>query len=434
MKMNFLKKIVIVIMMNSLFLLHAADHRNRTHSVNKAIQTIGKIKEKKLSIVEQLHNVVKDGKVVGQLRMLYSDLNNNNRPNTYATAIGGMLKYETAQYKGLSTAVALVTTNDIRSLSGEGEALNEELSGLKRSYTQLSEAYVNYKYKYLSLRAGRQKIDTPLADSDDIRMIANSFEAYRISYAHKGFSFTLGDLVRWQGIDAGLDNGWVQTGEKGVQYGALTYSNKIVDISLWVYNFSNPSQEMLAAGSDAVANVSIYSDISGHFNLKKHLFMHLNAQFLSQTEKENSGVAAQIYGVMGEMVYRKFAFRLAYNYAAKKENKQSFSGYGGGTLYTSMDKMILDEITAQRKSDAVMAALSYHHKHLHFLYAYGDFRGDEDSSGIKAHIIEQNIAMKYKYNKAVTIGAIYVIDTNKQEPYSTLMNEKNARMLFAYNF
>ncbi|MEN4053673.1 MULTISPECIES: hypothetical protein [Sulfurimonas] len=410
------------------------ENRNRVHSVNKAIQKITKVKEKEPSIVEKLHSVVKDGKVIGQFRTLYSGFENKNSVNNYATAVGGMLKYETAQYHGVSAAAAMVTTNDIRALSGENQKYNEELSGTSRSYTQLSEAYLNYSYKTLELRAGRQIIDTPLADSDDIRMVGNSFEAYTAQYLYNHWNFMFGHLQRWQGNDAGLDKGWVKTGKNGSQYMGISFSNKVLDISAWYYNFSNPSVEDIAQGDDKVANRSFYTDISAHINVKKELFLHFNGQYLKQKELDNSQIAADIYGVMGEIVYNKLGLRLAYNSSNKKSAKQSFSGYGGGTLFTSMDSMILDEITADRKADAIMAAVSYYYKRLKFLYAYGDFKGEADTSGVKAHIIEQNIAAKYKYNKALTIGAIYVIERNKEYSQSLEFNNDNFRLLFAYNF
>ena len=416
-------------------LLHAGDaNRDRTHSVNKAIQKITKVTEKAPSIVEQLHNVVKDGKVTGQFRTLYSGFNHKNTTNTYATAVGGMLKYETAQYKGVSAAAAMVTTNDIRALSGAEEAHNDGLSGKGRSYTQLSEAYLNYSYKALTLRGGRQIIDTPLADSDDIRMLPNTFEAYTMLYNYKNLTFMLSDLERWQGRDAGIDNGWSKTGKNGVQLAGVSFSDKLLDASAWYYNISDPSSQDIANGSEAVANRTLYSDLSAHINLDDGVFLHLNLQYLLQKELDASNIAANIYGFMGEVVYHKFGIRVAYNGSKKEQGKKSFGGYGGGTLYTSMDTMILDEITADRDAHAVMGAMSYHYKHLKFLYAYGDFRGHADSLGIKAHIVEQNIAAKYKYNKAVTVGAIYVLDRNKEEPKSLAFNDDNVRFLFIYNF
>ena len=46
----------------------------------------------------------------------------------------------------------------------------------------MAEAYINYKYDTLNFRAGRQVLNTPLADSDDICMIQNTFEAYVATY------------------------------------------------------------------------------------------------------------------------------------------------------------------------------------------------------------------------------------------------------------
>ena len=408
--------------------------RDRVHSVNKAIQKVTQTKAKEQSVVEELHSVVKSGKVSGQFRTLYSTYKNTNAPDTYATAVGGMLKYETAQYHGWSLAAAMITTNDIRTLSGEGQKHNSELSGERRSYTEVSEAYIDYQYKTLQLRAGRQIFDTPLADSDDTFMVMNSFEAYTAFYTQKEWSVMLGHFDRWQGVDADLDKGWIKTGKNGVSFAGLTYTNKFLDLNAWYYDFSNPSDEDLLNGDLALANRSLYTDISAHLYFKKDFFLHLNGQYLLQKSYDNSDVAANIYGLMGEVVYNKLGVRLAYNKAQKESGKESFVGYGGGGLYTSMDSVTLDVITQDRSAYAAVGILSYHYKRMKFLYAYGLFKGSANSQGVEAKIVEQNFGVKYEYNKALTVAAIYALDRDRENPASLDYNDDNLRLFLAYNF
>ncbi len=47
-----------------------------------------------------------------------------------------------------------------------------------QSYSILGESYLKFQYGNSSIKAGRQIIDTPYADSDDIGMVPNSFEGY----------------------------------------------------------------------------------------------------------------------------------------------------------------------------------------------------------------------------------------------------------------
>jgi len=169
------------------------------------------------------------------------------------------------------------------------------------------------------LRFGRQTIDTPLADSDDIRMISNSFEAYVANYKIENFSLMAGYLNRWQGHDAGIDNGWVKMGKSGVSFIGLNYFSKAFDTSLWYYNILNQ-------------NNSLYMDFNRHFKLQDGIAFHFSGQYLKQNEFNDSGIEANIYGAMAQVDVSSVSFLLAYNFATKK--KQSFSGFGGGVLYT----------------------------------------------------------------------------------------------------
>jgi imipenem/basic amino acid-specific outer membrane pore len=49
------------------------------------------------------------------------------------------------------------------------------------NYSMVGELYAQYKSGNTTLKGGRQKLDTPMAGSDDARMTPNLFEAYLIS-------------------------------------------------------------------------------------------------------------------------------------------------------------------------------------------------------------------------------------------------------------
>ncbi len=374
----------------------------------------------------------------GNIRLMYSGYNNDNGADTYATAVGGQLKYELAKYKGFNAAVAFTMTHDLDFASGdknEGER-NDELSGIKGSYMEVTEAYIDYEFQGLNLRAGRQLLDTPLADSDDIRVVPNRFEAYIASYIINGISLTVGYLSQWQGVDAGLDrdDSWVRTGKDGVSFGGIKFSNGYVEANAWYYNISNVSTTDIANGADANGNGAIYIDTTGSYTFSDDLEVHAGVQYLKESELDNSNVEANIYGVMAGVVVNSLGFNIAYNKSAKESGKHSFSGYGGGTLFTNMDAMILDEITEDRDAQAVVAGFVYEISDFNLLYTYGDFKGNTDSTGAKAHITEQNIGVEYSSNDNLTVGATYVIDTNKKDPISTNFNDKNFRVLVSYNF
>ncbi len=425
---------IVLISLHVTLQANESDNREREHSVRDVVGNIIQTKQTEISIVYQFKKMFQEGKVSGNLRSISSLFDNKLSADTYATAVGGELKYELAEFHGFNAGVAFRTTYDINFLSGQADNKNEDLSGAKGDTTRLSEAYITYKNKEFNLRFGRQIIDTPLADSDDIRMIPNTFEAYMASYEMNNFSFMVAHLSNWQGYDAGLDNEWVKMGENGVNFVGVTYSDKVFDIDLWYYNISNASQEDINNGVVENGNNSFYTDISGHFDMNKDVFLHLAVQYLKQSELDGSGVEANIYGTMTQVVMKNINFGLAYNFATREKEKRSFSGFGGGALYTSMDTMILDEITQDRRARAFVASFGCMISGIKFFYAHGDFSGDEDSVGVKEHIIAQNIGVEYTTKNELILSAVYARHQNKEAPASTFYTDNYLRILASYNF
>lgn len=132
-----------------------------------------------VNAAEDLSSMFSEGKTSGQIRMFSIDRlyqgSAGNTTHRNDTALGGHLKFETADYKGLYFGTALYTTNGIASSPTKDPSL---LGPNTEGYSILGEAYAGFKYGKTSFKAGRQKLDTPLAGSDDARMLPNLFEAY----------------------------------------------------------------------------------------------------------------------------------------------------------------------------------------------------------------------------------------------------------------
>ncbi|MEA2099316.1 MAG: hypothetical protein U9P72_04215 [Campylobacterota bacterium] len=405
------------------------EKRDRVPSVRDAIQTISEIEQEDVTVVSGVKRMFKYGKISGELSSIYSGYYNENATNNYATAVGTQLKYELAEFKGLNAGVALSLSQDIGAFSGENDKYNPELSSDDKFYAEIGEAYINYKYQNFNFRGGRQVIDTPLADSDDIRMIPNSFEAYIANYEQDDFSFMAGALTKWQGVDSGLDvdKHWQKTGEDGTYFGGLSYVNDVLEGSVWYYDIS-------ADAVDNIANKTLYADIFANYKISDDFSLYGGVQYLTQSEVENSGIESNIYGVMAEFIAYDIGFNIAYNKSTQQANKGSFSGFGGGTLFTNMDSMIIDAITIDREVDVIVAGLSYSVGDFNFLYAYGNFDGGANSASQKEHIIEQDIAIEYTPNDDFTIASVYTINEDKEDTDSNGGDWSNFRILLSYNF
>ena len=135
-----------------------------------------------------------DGKISGQIRTFWVDREYQgtagNDTHRDAMAIGGNLKYETDEYHGFSIGAAGYTSNAILINSPRddymraGTATRNDMTLLgsdNDNYVFLGEMYGQYKFANTTLKAGRQKMDTPLTGTDDARMVPNLFEAYMIT-------------------------------------------------------------------------------------------------------------------------------------------------------------------------------------------------------------------------------------------------------------
>ncbi|MDQ1338633.1 MAG: hypothetical protein QG617_1600 [Campylobacterota bacterium] len=372
-----------------------------------------------------VNEMFEEGKVSGQIRSMYAgyNLKKAGEKDIYATAIGGHFKYELAELNGFSAAAAFALSHDIGFATGdEGVKQNPELSSSDGEYSVLREAYLNYKSGDFNFRAGRQINDTPLADSDDIRMIANTFEAYIASYQLSNFTFMAGKLQKWQGYDADLDNGWVRAGEDGTWFGGVTYADDMLEANAWYYNVTKLTN---AAYFDLTLGYEINSDIS----------ISAAVQYLNESEVSSSATKADIYGALAELSAYGFTFGAAYNNSSRNADSGSFSGFGGGALFTSMDTMILDEITYDRDAEAVVGSISYEIDDLTLTYAYGDFDGDADGLGDRAHVVEQNIGVEYSVIKdKLLVRAIYAVQNDKENVAKTDSDWSRLEFMVAYSF
>lgn len=414
---------ILLVALLSVALYGETEVQQRSDSVREAVYEIGKLEEKEVSIVDNFKNMFKNGEISGQVRVAYAGYNHKgSTPDTYATAIGGILKYELAEYKGFNAGIAFYASKDITWLSGSNTHRNTELSSSKGEDEDLSEAYLNYRTGNLNFRAGRQVLNTPLADSDDIRMIQNTFEAYVASYDNDGWQLMAGNIQSWHGIDLenGLDDGWRKIGNNGVNFAGAKYYD-VWEFQSWYYNISDKLN-------------AFYVDFGVEYPINDSVTIHTMAQYLNEEELNNSGYSASIYGGLFEVVFGGLGINVSYNHTDKKQNKESFSGFGGGTLFTNMDMMILDNISKDREVNAIVSGLGYNHENISLIYAYGDFLGKADTNGDKAHIVEQNFNIEYNVNDEFLVAFIYVLSEDKQNALKTEYDYDRMQFMINYNF
>ncbi len=215
---------------------------------------------------DDLSAMFSQGKASGEIRefTIGRDVKYSDSSKDYfrsANAIGGHLKFETDDWNGLSFGTALYTTNAFLMHEKEDPTL---LGPDNESYSILGEAYVQYKRGNTIFKGGRQKLDTPLAGSDDARMLPNLFEAYLLINSDiPGTTLIAGHVTRFA------------QGTFGRAYGAggllgATSGYSAVDASNQVGDFVNMGTYSVGTHTDGVSVVS--ATYTGIENLKVQLW------------------------------------------------------------------------------------------------------------------------------------------------------------------
>ncbi len=125
-----------------------------------------------------LAGAFKEGKTSGQVRSMYINNALKNVDDKHAYGLGGKLAYETAPLYGISAGVGFYTSQDLGTKdSNIAKYDTSMLDQNNNSYSILGQAYLQGQFGKTTVKVGRQQLDTPLAASDDARMIPNLFEA-----------------------------------------------------------------------------------------------------------------------------------------------------------------------------------------------------------------------------------------------------------------
>lgn len=242
-------------------------------------------------------------------------------------ALGGNLHAETTPLAGLSFGATLQTSH---ALFHQNDAFGVPFcDAASKSYTILSEAYVKGVYENTILILGRQTIDTPFADSDDIGMIPNTFEAYTVMNQDiQDVSLVYTYVRNMSGVDADIPESFSDiNGGSGIHIVGMEYQlQENMTLSGWFYDMPSLAKYT-------------YLEV-GYENSYNSVQYTLEAQVVLQDfEKSDS---ANIFGLSASLAHEEsaLAFSVAYN---KSIDAAADNGFGGGPFFTSSENMTLAE-------------------------------------------------------------------------------------------
>ena len=357
----------------------------------------------------------------GNLRLAYIDSAHkiSEKPNKiekYATSIGGEFGVNSVEYNGFMLHGALYVSQGLSFLNPKKEDLNEDFFGIGRnSFSYLSEASLNYNSDILEAKLGRIKVETPYANSDDIRMAPNTFEGAwaKINYTSK-LNTQLIYLNRWAGYDSQDEDGQlsqdkfkdlVNSDSSGMFGGSVSYEYaKNSEVNFW-YNHI-----------DKMANI-FYSEVVGIYFIdgdNLHLDYGLQASHIS--ELDNSNIDGDVYGAMAILHYNGAFLGAAYNVSYSDSGKYITNGFGGGPYYTSLDEATISSISesfalsgissSKNKAEAFRIGTGYEFKGLSLdglvvEFVYGELYNDV------GRIKEKDAIVTYEFSDTWKLEAIY---------------------------
>ena len=369
----------------------------------------------------------------GQLRAGYINFAEDGTPHARAYALAGHFHLYTKRWNGFmvgAEAYAVLNSGiNQDSLTINGDFFDED----GKSFILLSQAYLDGKWGNNELKLGRQILDTPHADSDDIRMMPNYFEAYTITNTDiDNLTFTAGLIDKMAGWENGVNSAdFVDVGEtlgankhiNGIYYASASYEGiKDLSLSLWYYHYSD------------IANV-LYAEMGYTQQLSINTTLTLGLQYDGSRE---SGAAllgqqdAQTFGISLEANLEDIGVTIltAYNQGSGDTGAMGLS-LGGGAFFTSMEDQTLDALGTAGSAWMIGAGYDFGKlgmNDLTFGIAYGNFEA-KDASIYKSREIDA--VLEYNFTDKISVTAAFAsvdFKVNGMEDYDQF------RVIANYNF
>jgi len=374
----------------------------------------------------------------GQLRAGYITFSEDGTSRTSGYALGGHYHFNTKRWNGLMVGAEVYTVLNLGMNQNSLDINSDFFDENGKSFIILSQAYLDGKWGNSEIKFGRQSLDTPHADSDDIRMIPNYFEAYTITNTDiDDLTLSAGFINRMAGWENGVDSKkFVNVGETlgtndidGIYYASASYDGiKDLSLSLWYYNYQD------------IANV-IYAEAGYSYALAKETTLTFGLQYDSSEETGASLLGKQdanTYGLSMELASESMGVHIlaAYNQDTGETGAMGLS-LGGGPFFTSMEDQTLDAIGTA--GSAWLIGAGYHFETigidgLNAGIAYGNFKAKDNSHYESKEI---DIVIDYSLNEKFSLTAAYAsvqFDAGLDDNGNPLQDYDQFRLIANYNF
>jgi len=237
--------------------------------------------------------------------------------DTDGSAIGGKFGYLSPNWNGLSAGATVYATQELFD-DEEGSFFDSE----RGNYAILGEAFVQAMLGNSTIKAGRFELDSPHADTDDIRMIPNTFQGgYVANNDLANTTLMAGYLSKWAGVDTPQPEDFTNiNGDEGVKFvGAIYEGIENTTLQGWYYQAKD------------MVNLTYLDAVYGNDSFE------VGMQYGSQ-KNDTPGATSDAFGLMGSVNISDFTLSAAYN----DVDGTITNGFGGGPFFTSADDHTID--------------------------------------------------------------------------------------------
>ena len=250
------------------------------------------------------------------------------------SAFGGKLGYVSPSWHWFSAGATVYATQKLFD-----DEQPDFFASDGKSYAILGEAFLQGDFGNTMVKGGRFEFDSPHLDTDDIRMVPNTFQGGLLTNGDlPGTTLYLAHIDEFAGQGATIPEEFTDiNGDDGVSIvGAENESVENLALQAWFYR----AEEF----ADLLYLEAFYE--TDKFSI--------GAQFGDQSDDslDGSGPDGEVYGVAGSVTFADLTLSAAYNDVSGTVT----DGFGGGPYFTNADIVTLDFAEDQ---EAIAVGMEY---------------------------------------------------------------------------
>lgn len=323
-----------------------------------------------------------------------------------ATALGGSAgcKIKINQYINIHAAAFASFDPGINSNNDDniqGEFFNQK----KDSYLIAGEAHLEISYNNFHANLGRQRLNSPFMDEDDLRIIPNLFEAYLLDY-HLADELLIGsgyirEAAGWEnGANASqfISIGEALGGDSNHSNGAivswLDFNHDFFTNNTWFYYVPDHL-------------TMLYTEFQYTQEISENLSYNFGFQYNWGNDSGNDRfghIDTHTFGVMTALTWTDLTLTASYNKTIG--DTAALASIGGGPFFTSFEDQTLDAVEGS-DSQSIMVGAEYSFiSEIAIGVMAGKFNAIDKTDYNKE---ELNLYLNYNWDDKVLAGVMYAI-------------------------